>query len=257
MDSYSYFNWNNTEWVINERGTVTYNLNKVSEMVIEDLIGGVWTLGDRTIYVRDESSQRLEEVIWQSWDENSWKNEDLESFVIDTNGNRTSLTYSTSSDGSTWEPSFKTEYSYDNSALISNYYHPFNIDPYILEHGIMDLTYHNKVVSSTDSFYDDSIWKISSRTTYYYSDSTMSLTDLSNSDLITIYPNPVQNNLHIKLKNETNGNASLYDMNGRLVLEQKLHTLNTALNIETLHSGMYLLEILTANGFATKRITKN
>jgi hypothetical protein len=85
----------------------------------------------------------------------------------------------------------------------------------------------------------------------------MNLKDLSDSNFITVYPNPVKNILNITLSEYTEANTSLYDVTGRLVLQQKLQALNTSLNIETLNSGMYLLKVFTDQGFATKRITKN
>ena len=131
--------------------------------------------------------------------------------------------------------------------------------------GVDDSPHFNKLlssISSANSSADNPVpgaatWETDSRTIYYYSDDTMGLNDLSNSNFVTIYPNPVKNTLNIKLKDQIQADASLFDINGRLVLKQKIQALSTSLNIEALNSGIYILKIQTESGFATKRISKN
>jgi hypothetical protein len=71
---------------------------------------------------------------------------------------------------------------------------------------------------------------------------------------IKIFPNPAKNLLNIKLNNHTNADAKMYDIRGRLVLKQKIEQELSVLNIESLNSGMYLLQIITGNTLIAKRI---
>ncbi|OBX26429.1 putative secreted protein (Por secretion system target) [Gelidibacter algens] len=256
IDTFNSYDWIGGQWIFNERGAVTYNSGKISEVITEELINNIWTLSDKTMYIRNATTGKIEEVIYQAWDGTKWKNEDKSNYTIDSKG-ITSEIFSESDDGINWDPSYKNEYTYDSSKLMSNYFNPFNRDAYFYDLGIEDFPHINKVLTNLFSIYDSTVWLTAAKTTYYYSDSTMNLKDLSDSNFITVYPNPVKNILNITLSEYTEANTSLYDVTGRLVLQQKLQALNTSLNIETLNSGMYLLKVFTDQGFATKRITKN
>ena len=79
----------------------------------------------------------------------------------------------------------------------------------------------------------------------------------TNLDTAIIYPNPVGQQLHIKLNTNNKANASIYDIRGRLVFKQRLTSKASTLNIVSLQSGMYLLKINTNNKTTTKRFIKH
>ncbi len=257
IETFNSYDWIGGQWILDERGVLTYSSGKISEITTEEFINSNWTLSDKTIYIRNATTGKVEEVIYQVWDGTKWKNEDKDNYTLDTKGNIISEIYSESDDGSSWQPNYKTEYTYDGSKLMSNYYNPYNRDSFYYDLSIENFPHYNKVLTNLGSYYDGTAWIIDSKTTYYYSDSTMNLKDLSDSDFVTVYPNPVKNTLNITLSTYTAANTSLYDITGRVVLQQKLQALNTSLNLETLNSGVYLLKVVTDQGFATKRITKN
>ena len=71
--------------------------------------------------------------------------------------------------------------------------------------------------------------------------STLSVQDESLSDLI-IYPNPAKDILNIKsLQNTNNGEAIVFDINGRRVLNSTI--LNKTLDVSSLQTGLYFLKI--------------
>ena len=256
IETFDVFEWENMQWEDDSRGVITYSGNKIASVTTEEFKNGVWTLDDRDVYTRSATT-RIKDYINQDWNGAEWENDEKISYTDDTKGNRLTEIKSESDDGITWELEDKIEYTYDNTALMSNYYNPFSVDSFSISWGLADAPHYNKVLSNIEYSYDDSRWELSGRTTYYYSDDTMGLNDLSNSNFVTVYPNPVKNTLNIKLKNHIQADASLFDINGRLVLDQKIHSLSTSLNIEALNSGIYILKIRAENGFATKRITKN
>ncbi|QRM89976.1 T9SS type A sorting domain-containing protein [Lacinutrix sp. WUR7] len=102
-------------------------------------------------------------------------------------------------------------------------------------------------------------------------DYTVNITDgtLSNSDFdineISVYPNPFNNNINIKLPNSLSNNSisvELYDISGRLItkLENK-HAINNTINVsslDNLSSGAYFLKIMdnTSNNTVIRKIIK-
>jgi len=66
---------------------------------------------------------------------------------------------------------------------------------------------------------------------------------------IKIYPNPVSNQLMISSANEGLVLVRLYDQNGRIVVEQKRPSSNTAvIDVSQIGAGIYFLETLTNSG---------
>jgi len=71
---------------------------------------------------------------------------------------------------------------------------------------------------------------------------------LDNSNIISVYPNPVKNQLNIKGNIES---VEIYDVFGKLVLTSTKNTINTI----DLANGVYILNIQSNNKIITKRIT--
>ncbi|VBB47094.1 conserved exported hypothetical protein [uncultured Paludibacter sp.] len=76
----------------------------------------------------------------------------------------------------------------------------------------------------------------------------------SNSDVI-IYPNPVSNSATIKSNSELKS-ISLYDINGRLMMQKALQGLQSDLNISNLSSGIYIVKVQTQNKTFNLRVIK-
>ena len=73
--------------------------------------------------------------------------------------------------------------------------------------------------------------------------------------LPVVYPNPVQEELHISLPYATkSGTVEIRDMQGRLV--QQYDSVNTLLDVSALHAGIYLLYIETTKGRIISKILK-
>ena len=73
---------------------------------------------------------------------------------------------------------------------------------------------------------------------------------------ITIFPNPVNNILTIKIPENTSiSNISITDLTGKKVLEQNNNS--TTVNVEKLQNGIYLLQIVSEGKTATSKFIKN
>ena len=70
-----------------------------------------------------------------------------------------------------------------------------------------------------------------------------------------MYPNPAKDILNIKLNNITKANLSIYDIQGKLVLEHSIsETQNLELNVSDLQSGMYFVKLNTATKEMVKKL---
>jgi len=95
---------------------------------------------------------------------------------------------------------------------------------------------------------------------FVYSDQNLSVEDieLELGDIVKVYPNPVKDVLNINVGSHQIKNVNIYDVNGRLILENNInhHSSNVQLKISQINSGIYLLSIETNNGILYKRLIK-
>jgi D-alanyl-D-alanine carboxypeptidase len=87
-----------------------------------------------------------------------------------------------------------------------------------------------------------------------YRSLSIEATALSNSD-IRYYPNPAKNILYVNHNNELITNLSLWDMTGKMILQQKVPPTESIsiINTEQLESGIYLLRV---QGISVEESTK-
>ncbi len=79
--------------------------------------------------------------------------------------------------------------------------------------------------------------------------------DVENQLIVNVYPNPSANIFKIQLDNNLDFEATLYDLNGRL-LSSKSANGNTDMTFENEASGLYLLKIKVENTVVYKKIIK-
>ncbi len=81
---------------------------------------------------------------------------------------------------------------------------------------------------------------------------------LSNNEVVfenfKMYPNPVEDMLHISIQNNIIEKLTLVDLNGRVVLDKSTNLGD--INLSKVPSGFYLLQIKTENGCISKKIIK-
>lgn len=92
---------------------------------------------------------------------------------------------------------------------------------------------------------------------YYFTchklETTNSLTTITQiQDLIQLYPNPVSGYLNIKCKKETTFTTSIYDMNGRLLIQANE---TPTIDLSELKNGIYLVKVATEGKEFSRKIT--
>ena len=70
-----------------------------------------------------------------------------------------------------------------------------------------------------------------------------------------IYPNPVNTILNIETSSNLES-ATVYDVNGRLVLKASFNSTNNQLDVRQLRTGMYFLTVSTSSGNETIKVVK-
>ncbi|MDR9399639.1 T9SS type A sorting domain-containing protein [Salibacter sp.] len=89
----------------------------------------------------------------------------------------------------------------------------------------------------------------------YYS--SLSVNNASNSSKISVYPNPVKNNLTVKSQNSPIESISVYDAQGRLVLEREINASEAEISTDTFENGLYFFNLKTSSGTMMKKVVKN
>lgn len=72
---------------------------------------------------------------------------------------------------------------------------------------------------------------------------------------LSVYPNPADNFINIKLKSEQLNNCSLniFDQSGRLCFSSLSSTNSTSIAVKNLETGVYLLVIQNADGIVYRK----
>ncbi len=107
-------------------------------------------------------------------------------------------------------------------------------------------------IAATKLLFGDSSPLVKEVTNAWYAVGVLNTADINNpadfSSLgLIIYPNPANEVLNIQGL-ETGSNIELYDVMGRLVLQQECNSTITKLDVEYLTKGVYSLKIITKEG---------
>jgi uncharacterized delta-60 repeat protein len=86
-----------------------------------------------------------------------------------------------------------------------------------------------------------------------HSEASLSTTSFDTANAFVIYPNPVQDVLHLQANNFTTiKGVKIYNLQGKVVLEDT----NDTINVSNLSKGLYIVKIITEEGEVTKKFIK-
>ncbi|XMO86616.1 T9SS type A sorting domain-containing protein [Algibacter sp. AS12] len=87
-------------------------------------------------------------------------------------------------------------------------------------------------------------------------DSTLSVDNYNLNSSIKLYPNPVSNNLSVKISNNLNiEKVEIIGITGKLIKETNF--INNSISTQNLKNGIYFVKIYTDKGISTKKIIKS
>lgn len=237
--------WNGSQYIDDYKSTPTYTGNNATQWLNEQWDGTQWNIDNRTLLTYN-TNNRITNYKTQTWTGTAWEEEENFDFVLASNGNHITETFSLY--GSIQD---KVDYNYDSNALMSNFGNPFK-DKTGIDYVLQDFPYINKILVEIFSSYDSasSTYETNSRTTYNYINSL----PLANEDFklhkISLYPNPVISTFVIS-ELISSEKISIYNVLGNKVFEGTT-TANEKVNVEHLSSGLYFLNF--ENGSTIKFI---
>jgi len=83
----------------------------------------------------------------------------------------------------------------------------------------------------------------------------LAIDETHNSKELKLYPNPVKNTLFVEGFSGT-ATVNIYDLSGQKILSQQLSNTHSAINLQKLKKGIYLLDIITDKGRQVTKIVK-
>jgi len=72
-----------------------------------------------------------------------------------------------------------------------------------------------------------------------------------------VYPNPCDNLLSLDIDSENQSSITILDISGKIIYHQTLNFMQTILDVSSLNSGIYFLEMISDNKKQIKKIIKN
>ncbi|MFN2395044.1 MAG: fasciclin domain-containing protein [Bacteroidales bacterium] len=101
---------------------------------------------------------------------------------------------------------------------------------------------NNRVVDITDDVVLNDIW----------GDFGTFVDNVLFEDGLNLFPNPVSNTLYVE-NSELINELRIYDLTGRLVFSQVVNDNNTSVNVSMFKTGVYIMQVMTDNGVASKK----
>lgn len=84
---------------------------------------------------------------------------------------------------------------------------------------------------------------------------TLGLNDFGN-DEISLYPNPVHNELHIDMAMSSELTVTIFDVSGKLILKKSIQDQKNTIHLKDISKGFYLVNITSAEKTKTFKIVK-
>lgn len=244
------------EWVKSERYSNTYDSKgRMTLQTFQTPYNKEWINNRMTGFTYDEDSRLLSETTAQ-WkiDSQQWQNNAMLTWEYDPWGNLLEAYYANwDQTKKEWEGLYRTRNSinFEGNGDTSRHEMYDRRRGWHLHETNLHVPYHH----STDSLgsFHTSMVSVLYR---LYEDSTQSVISGKPESGLYCYPNPAQNMLHIRTDGQELHLCQLWDLNGRMLMEQHPFRTETALSVQTLPAGSYLLRCQTPTGTITRMIYK-
>jgi len=115
--------------------------------------------------------------------------------------------------------------------------------------GAAGMNYGTSAVVARDILTNDRGWTINGDTAIGDAcDAFLSTVDSELDNVFSIYPNPTQDNLNIVYEGEMEYDMSVYDIQGKLIINQKSNANQNQIDVSALDKGIYFLKVKTQSG---------
>ena len=131
---------------------------------------------------------------------------------------------------------------------------PLTIDPSVFDS--LDLSNISLTVSTTSlvDYTNANIWSSFGQ---IITSTTLRNTTFAVANSVSIYPNPVSNELFLMLNTTAKTKVEVVDSNGRIVIQKSVSTPTSSVDTSNLATGIYFVKISSSEGSTTKKMIKN
>lgn len=244
----SRLNENTNEWENNLKTEYTYDSlgNELSEIIYKwNPTSKIWEIISQYEYSYNSEGYLIQKntgLLWRETENGIEYGNQFDDYVYDSNGNL--IQYQNSSkfpNDSTYKYHIRYTYNYDLSYYLSDLFLPYN---YLRTEEL-----NNKPLEYTFYDWDDTNnnWVNKGKQIYYYSEENILSVKNTEPIKITLYPNPVFNELKFNLTIESKLTTfELFDSQGRKIISKKINK-NEKLNLEYLNSGIYIYNLIVGD----------
>ncbi|MCX6287248.1 MAG: T9SS type A sorting domain-containing protein [Bacteroidetes bacterium] len=274
--------WLGGIWVNAMRYTHTMDVS--SDSVLSDLTeqwdGTAWVNNARILYSFDGTTWVQTNEVWQY---NTWLNSFRDSYVLDIGGDiqymlheiwngtswvsNTKYLYTNNPDGyplsitrqewvsPSWNDSTTITYTYDaNDNAINGKFELFKSSVWIPWMGTMKVFYSGGSLDLFQRDYVNNEYRFEAK----YARQWNGIGDLRAGDSrLSVTPNPAHENIRIEFPAYRGSTVSVYDIQGRIVMQQPLLQEKTEINISSLPKGIYFVKAGNASGTAKAKFIKD
>ncbi|HET8803892.1 MAG TPA: T9SS type A sorting domain-containing protein, partial [Aequorivita sp.] len=85
---------------------------------------------------------------------------------------------------------------------------------------------------------------------------TLGLEENPFSEAITLYPNPAKNTLQLNTQDKTIDQVNIYTMTGSKVLQLEIEAVSPTVDVSSLASGVYYVQLYSGKDVALKKFVK-
>lgn len=244
----------NTEWDSSMQWLRTFNtanLVLTETQQIWNMVMNQWDNSNKRVNVYNSSNQQIINY-FLNWNNPNWDSSFRTLHTYDVNGNKTSVINQSYNAGN-WENSFKTEFLYDaNGNQIRSFSYYWNAGNW--EPSSKDTTMYNANDLKTEwiyGYFNMGVYENSQRCVYNYESITFTgIEENPYQALGCLMPNPYAGQfVACDLKPDKSYMVSLFDMQGRLVMQQQVNNGANGFSMNTLpDNGLYIVQVQSEDG---------
>lgn len=215
--------------------------NNLLSKTKKELIANQWINKHKETYSYDQNKNCLTDSIF-IFENGEWAGDFGYIYNYDANNNKLSKTM-IQCYNSEWFFNVKTEYQYDYNYTYDDLYLPNYINS------------ANMIVSYTDYTDWNNQWNLSGTIFYHYTKRTISLNEISNNNMIRIYPNPTINFIVLEINETSPFEYEIYNTNG-IIVKKGISQNTIRIDIHDLNSGLYFCNITFKNKLHKSKFIK-
>jgi hypothetical protein len=233
--------WQNNAWVNSSRSTNTFNADgQLATNFYEVWQNNAWENFQQSTYNYDANGHWLSWIA-EFWQNNTWLNDLRYTYSYDQNWNKVTELREIGQ-GTGWVNLTRLTWTYDaNGNSVTGKYESWQDPNWQAAVGSIPLLSAGNITYFVSAY---------NYIAGYVSFLLGIPTNPTDNGFMTVYPNPAQDKITVftpKVNNDKSSFLSIYDMQGKLQLQQSLQKKQTEIDVSNFSNGMYLLKVITGD----------